>query len=443
MLLGPGDMNDVFALATPPSKSAICVFRVSGNTCLKKISVLFGGAEKEFNRFYLSSLYCNGVVIDKVGLVVFKGPNSYTGEDSFEVFAHGSLGVMSKIIEAFRFAGLEEAKGGEFTKRAFLNNKISLNEAESVADLIDSTDGFGVSLAGRSLFGELSKRIILFTENIDSLRTRVEAEIDFSDEGNEYFDEGLVGAVKKTIEEFESFLSACVNKKALSMKNNVLLLGPVNSGKSSIFNRLLGYERAIVSNVPGTTRDLVESEMFYQSSSFRVVDSAGIRKTDDLVEKAGINNTVAEINQADLIICVFESFDKDEMNYFKNLCGDKSVLCVQNKIDSLEKESFFDCCVSAKSGEGFDNLKKLISSLLNENNNNSDYKFLIRERHEVLLSGVIKSLRDACVGFEEDKPLELIAEDLKIARDYLDEVVGKKFSDSLLGDIFNSYCIGK
>ena len=170
-------MSVVFALATPPAKSAICVFRVSGSGCLKKLEDLFNKEGFGFGRFYVNDLFHKKNIVDRVGLVVFKGPNSYTGEDSFEVYAHGGLGVMSSIVRAFKDVGFDEAHGGEFTKRAFLNNKISLNEAEAVSDLIDSTDERGVALSSKSLFGELSKKVVSFSGEIDSIRVRVEGDL--------------------------------------------------------------------------------------------------------------------------------------------------------------------------------------------------------------------------------------------------------------------------
>ena len=181
-------MSTVFALATPPAKSAICVFRVSGNGCHKQLKELLNNKSFDVGRFQVRGFFNDGVLIDKAGLLVFEKPNSYTGEDSFEVYAHGSLGVMSSLIGLFKSVGFEEAVGGEFTKRAFLNNKISLNEAESIADLIDSTEEDGVVLSSNSLFGDMSNSIVSFANEIDQIRVRVEAEIDFSDEGEDYID---------------------------------------------------------------------------------------------------------------------------------------------------------------------------------------------------------------------------------------------------------------
>ena len=437
-------MSVVFALATPPAKSAICVFRVSGAGCLGGLSRLIKGSEYVIGSFHVKSFFGATGLIDKAGLVVFSGPNSYTGEDSFEVYAHGGLGVMSSFVKAFREVGFEEAVGGEFTKRAFLNNKISLHEAEAVVDLIDAVDEKEVMLAGRSLFGDLSRDIVELAEEVDLLRVRVEAEIDFSDEGNEYFDESLINDLLVVKNNVMSFINGCVTKKNSFQKNNILLVGPVNSGKSSVFNRLLGFERAIVSDIPGTTRDIISSELFYESNVFSVFDSAGLRETKDVVEEAGIKNTLNEIKNTDLVVGVFECYSKSVIDEFKSLAGDNKFVCIQNKVDiNIKKDDCFDCCVSAKTGEGFEVLKEIIVNCFNSKVDKKKYSYLVRERHENIFNEVVHSLGSACKGLEQGTSLELVAEDLKNARSGFDELVGKKFSDSLLGDIFNSYCIGK
>ncbi len=437
-------MTTVFALATPPAKSAICVFRVSGNGCHGQLKTLLNNKSFDVGRFQVRGFYNNDVLIDKAGLLVFEKPNSYTGEDSFEVYAHGSLGVMSSLIKLFKSVGFEEAAGGEFTKRAFLNNKISLNEAESVADLIDSTEEAGVVLSGNSLFGDMSNNIAVFANEIDQIRVRVEAEIDFSDEGEDYMDDSLVVDLRSLKNRFDLFVGGCINKKLFSQKNNILLVGPVNSGKSSVFNRLLGFERALVSDVPGTTRDIVSSELFYESAVFSIFDSAGLRETKDVVERAGMELSMSEIGEADLVVGVFEEKDTGLVNWFKGLCVDTSFISVQNKIDiNVPDAVFFDCCVSAKTGAGFDSLKDLIASCFKRGLKKEDYKYIVRDRHEDLFKTAVGLLGDVVDGLDEQKPLDLLAEDLKIARGCLDELVGKKFSDSLLGDIFSSYCIGK
>ena len=437
-------MSVVFALATPPAKSAICVFRVSGQGCLKKVKTLTGSSPDKPRTFYLRSLLNkDGVLVDRVGMIFFKGPESYTGEDSFEIYAHGGLGVMALIVEVFRGVGFEEAAPGEFTKRAFLNNKISLNEAESVVDVIDSSSAEGVYLSSSSLSGSFTERVVGFSKTIDFFRVRVEGEIDFSDEGEEFLDSSLLDNLKKTLEDFSSFIGECISKKNYSVKNKVLFIGPVNSGKSSVFNRLLGFERALVSDVAGTTRDLVESELFYNNASFSLSDSAGIRNTDDKIESRGIGLALDQINSADVVVGVFDSFNKGVMEKFSSLVENKKYIKVYNKLDLGEPTvDVFDCLVSAKTGEGFGDLKNVLadSFKVNEQNNCS---YMVRDRHISLFNSSLESLKSALLKIENVEGLELVAEDLKLARKSLDAIVGIKTPDSLLGDIFSSFCIGK
>ena len=438
-------MSVVYALATPAVKSAICIFRVSGKGCHNYISEIFGLDSPQPRRFLLCDLKNNETFIDRVGLILFKGPESYTGEDSFEVYAHGSLGVMSLIVDLFDSKGFDQASPGEFTKRAFINDKINLNEAESLSDFIESASSREVFLSGASLFGDLSKKLSDFSERINSLRVRVEAEIDFSDEGQDFMDGSLSNDLSLLIEDFGSFVSLCINKREYSNNKNIVLVGPTNSGKSSIFNRLLGYERAIVTDAHGTTRDMISSEVFFQSNKFSIFDSAGIRETEDVIEKKGIETSIKKISDADLVLGVFEKKDASLVSSFKKMCDKGSFFIIQNKIDINSSDtSFFDCCVSAKTGEGFNSLKDLVVSFFERNKkNNKDSQYLIRDRHVKLFSQVTKDLDIALKGLNDSKSLELVAEDLKNARSGLDEILGKKFSDSLLGDIFSSFCIGK
>jgi tRNA modification GTPase len=272
---------------------------------------------------------------------------------------------------------------------------------------------------------------------------RVEGEIDFSDEGEDFLDPSLISNLKTTIEDFSFFISGCVSKKNYSIKNKVLFIGPVNSGKSSVFNRLLGFERALVSNVAGTTRDLVESELFYNNASFSLSDSAGIRNTEDEIESRGISLALDQINSADVVVGIFDSFNKDEMKRFSSLVHSKKYIKVYNKLDLGEPAvNTFDCLVSAKTGEGFGELKDVLADAFKVGEQ-SDYSYMVRDRHISLFNSSLQSLKDAAIKIENVEGLELVAEDLKLARKSLDAIVGVKTSDSLLGDIFSSFCIGK
>ena len=436
-------MSIVYALATPAAKSAICVFRVSGEGCLNKLSVLFGAADIPPRLFSIRPFYNSGALVDTVGVLVFSGKKSYTGEDSFEVHAHGGLGVMSLIVEAFDSVGFEEAPPGEFTKRAFLNNKIDLNEAESVLDVIDSTRADDVYLSSRSLSGEFSNKVHGFASVINDLRMRVEGEIDFSDEGESFLDEKIISDLGFLVCDFELFLGGCRNKKNMSVKNKVVFVGPVNSGKSSTFNRLLGFERALISDIPGTTRDIIESEVFYSNLSFSLFDTAGIRNTDDSIEAMGIDYTKSEISNADVVVGVFDSPTDSSIDYFTSLVGDKGFIKVLNKID-INKSEFgdFDCLISAKTGEGFDGFKKKIVSFFDKSSDESA-TYLVRDRHIILFNDSIEALKKSLCILKSGEDLEIAAEELKISRSCLDIVVGEKTPDGLLGDIFSNFCIGK
>ena len=436
-------MSVVFALATPPSKSAICVFRISGRGSLEALSLFFKNPPKDPNYFYVKDFVYKGSVVDRVGVIFFKSPKSYTGEDSFEIHGHGSLGVMGVLTKAFLEAGFEEAGPGEFTKRAFINEKISLNEAESVVDVINSSSEVDLFLTNKSLSGVFSKEIALFANGIDVLRTRVEGEIDFSDEDEVFLDAGLLDDHKKIVCDFSLFVSGCSSRSLLVNKNKVLLIGPPNSGKSSIFNKILGYERALVSGVPGTTRDLIDSEVFFENNSLVVFDSAGLRDGAEDVEAHGIEKTKDEINKSDLIVVVLEKYDLKLIDYYENLLKNKEIIWVLNKIDlGYKKYDNFDCFVSAKTGKGVKNLKNIIGGFF-PNHRADPSSYLINERQSGLLKSCLENLTLSLGFLEQEENIDLSAEHLKHARSNLDNFVGVKTSDKLLGDIFNSFCVGK
>ena len=436
-------MSVVYALATPPAKSAICVFRVSGEGCLDALEGLFKKKPKEHGFFCVRDMYLNNEIIDSVGLISFKGPKSYTGEDSFEVYGHGGLGVMGLMMDAFQSFGFEEAGPGEFTKRAFLNNKLSLNESESVLDVINSTSKKEVLLASQSLSGKFTKEVFGISEAIDAIRIRVEGEIDFSDEDEVFLDDSLVPDLGLLVERLSVFIQGCYNKKELGTKKTVLFIGPPNSGKSSVFNRLLGFERALVSDVAGTTRDLIESEVFYNELSFSVIDSAGIRSTADKIESRGIDFTVDGINDADVIVAVFENTKVDLLLELEDRLRDKKVITVLNKIDLCGfEDAAFDSRVSAKTGQGFDEFKNLIKDAFGDvYKKNSVY--LVRDRHIKLFSLCLEGLNKAHEILQNNKEMEIAAEELKVSRSCLDDLVGRKTPDDVLGDIFSNFCIGK
>ena len=439
-------MSIIYALATPPAQSAICVFRVSGKGCLKALPKLFNSKLVEPRYFYKTEILSKGDFVDSVAVVFFKGPKSFTGEDSFEVYAHGGLAVMSKIVEVFDFVGFKEAQPGEFSKRAFLNNKISLSQAEAVSDLISASSKEEASKLSLVLSGDFESRVFDFSGRLDALRVLVEGEIDFTDE-DEVFVQNLadLGAdVSRLSAEFSGFAGACSSRKDGLNKPRVLIAGPPNSGKSSLFNSLLSRDRSIVSSVAGTTRDLIDSELVLQNIVLTLGDSAGVRDTDDLIEGAGINISFDEIKKSDLVILVFDEETKGSVSFFQELLDEQKHLLVYNKIDVSDKRpSEFDLFVSAKEKDGLSDLRKLLDEKLSINENKKDLTYLVRERHVNIFSEVSSRLGLISSSIEASESLDVIAENLKACRDLLAEVVGIQTSDELLGEIFSSFCIGK
>ena len=438
-------MSSVFALATPATRSALCVFRVSGPGCLAAFDSMFTQALGEPRKFYQRSLMAGSTVVDTVGVIFFEGPSSYTGEDSFEIYAHGGLAVMGSIVDLFKSVGFDEAGPGEFTKRAFLNGKLSLSEAESVVDVINASSKEVLDISLNSLRGGFSDEVFGFSKRLDSLRKFVEGSIDFSDEDYDFIKEGgVVDDVSRLCADFGGFVSKCFLAGETGLKKTVLFIGPPNSGKSSLFNRLLGFDRALVSDVPGTTRDLIESEVFYNNSSFKVLDSAGIRETVDVVESKGVELAVNQIKNADVVVGVFDSVDPLVLLEIKSIASNKVFISVLNKLDLglKDKGALFDVSLSAKTGEGVVELKKKISSASSVRGL-VDKEYFARSRHIKLFNEGLGHLEAAVVKLRSGFDVELAAEDLRLARVSLDEVVGVKTSDSLLGDIFNDFCIGK
>jgi len=439
-------MSVIYALATPPAQSAICVFRVSGKGCLDALPKLFSSDLVEPRFFYKTEMLDKGSFVDSVAVVFFKGPKSFTGEDSFEVYAHGGLAVMSRIVEVFDDLGFEEAQPGEFSKRAFLNNKISLSQAEAVSDLISASSKEEASMVSLVLGGDFESRVFDFSGQLDALRVLVEGEIDFTDE-DEVFVQNLaeLGAdVSRLSAEFSGFAGACSSKKNSLNKPRVLIAGPPNSGKSSLFNALLSRDRSIVSSVAGTTRDFIDSELVLQNIVLTLGDSAGVRRTEDLIEGAGINISIDEIKKSDLVILVFDEETKGSVSFFRELLGKQKHLLVYNKIDmSDERPSGFDLFVSAKELSGLGGLRKVLDERLSADEREKDLTYLVRERHVNIFSEVSSRLDLISSSIEANESLDVVAENLKACRDLLAEVVGIKTSDELLGEIFSSFCIGK
>ena len=434
----------IFALATPIAQSAIGVFRASGAGCCDVFNGALNKPIFKHREVFLRDVHWDGVLIDRCSVVFYSGPHSYTGEDSVEVFCHGGLSVIKSLTSVFLALGFKEAGPGEFSKIAFENGKLSLNEAEAVADLIHSEDIDRSLLSSEAVAGKLSSIISSLGKEVDDLRVFVEGSIDFSDEDYDFI---LEGDVEKRLVKIKSSLvdlidSSLISTKKLS-KNRVLFFGPPNTGKSSLFNRLLGFERALVSSLPGTTRDLIDSEMFYNSVNMELVDSAGIRNKNNSIEADGVALSNSEIKDSALVLVVLDHNTESHIEGFKSMLIKKNHLMVFNKSDEKNPAKKYDCVVSAKSGKGVQELKRMVFDSIQQSKNTSKKTFIIRERHLILFNAALSSL-DACIEkISNEKDIDVAAEDLRLVRSSFDEFLGIKYPDELLGDIFDDFCIGK
>jgi len=434
----------IFALATPVAQSAIGVFRLTGAGCCEIFNKALSKPVSGYRKVFQRDVVWKGALVDRCSVIFYSAPSSYTGEDSVEVFCHGGLSVIKLLSGVFIDLGFREAEPGEFSRMAFENGKLSLNEAEAVIDLIHSEDESRGLLSSEAVAGKLSNMIKTLGAEVDALRVYIEGSIDFSDEDYDFISEGSVS--ERLIEVKSSLLelidSSLVSSKKLT-KNRILFFGPPNTGKSSLFNRILGYERALVSNIPGTTRDLIDSEIFYNSINMELVDSAGVRETNDLIEASGVARSEEEIHDSVLVLVILDHLTENLAKSFASILSNKNHLFIFNKSDEKNPNQDYDCIVSAKSGEGIQKLKKLIFNSIQNNSEDSKKTFIIRERHLVLFQAALSSLNACIEKISEDSDIELAAEDLKMVRSFFDEFLGVKYPDELLGDIFNDFCIGK
>ena len=434
----------IFALATPVAQSAIAVFRLSGEGCCQKFNAVINKPVSDYRKVFLRDVIWEGVLVDRCSIVYYSSPSSYTGEDSVEVFCHGGLSVIKSLTEVFLSLGFREAVPGEFSRIAFENGKLSLNEAEAVVDLINSEDAVRGQLSSEAVAGVLSDLVSVLGKDVDALRVFIEGSIDFSDEDYNFI---AAGNIKERLIKIKSSLtdlidSSLVSSKKLS-KNKVLFFGPPNTGKSSLFNRMLGFDRALVSNIPGTTRDLINSEVFYNSVNMELVDSAGIRETDDLIERSGVALSSDEVKNSNLILVILDHDTEELLPIFKSKLSDKKHLIVFNKSDKQHPKSCCDCVVSAKSGDGVQRLKNKIYELIQEDKDISKKTFIIRERHLECFSSALSHLNACIEKISNERDVDVAAEDLRLVRSSFDEFLGIKHSDDLLGDIFKDFCIGK
>ena len=447
------DRNTIAAISTAQGQGGIGIVRLSGNDALKIAKKICSGTitprHVSFHNFQDESQE----TLDQGIVLYFSHPNSFTGEDVIEFQGHGGQAVLESILNLCIKYGAKLAEPGEFTKRAYLNNKIDLTQAESVIDVINATTLQAVKSASYSLTGKFSSKINSLLEKIISLRVYVEACIDFPEEEIDFLEQGkVIEKLHNIIAEIDAILDVAKQSELLKNGINLVLIGQPNVGKSTLLNALAGTEKAIVTKIPGTTRDLITSQISIKGIPINVIDTAGLRETEDEIEQLGINKTWEAIQTAHVAVLLVDitkgSGDYEEFILNKLPKGIKK-LRLFNKIDLVARKASMEnnnneliIYLSAKLENGIDLLKNtLIESVSDNFHQDSEQSIILaRSRHIYALNNVRQSVTKALINKESS---ELLAEELTQAQHEFSAITGDFTNDDLLGKIFSSFCIGK
>lgn len=441
--------DNIAAIATAPGRGGIGVVRISGGNIAAVFDALFGRVLVPRYATYTPFLDADGSIIDQGIAIYFPAPHSYTGEEVLELQGHGGTAVMQLLLQRCLSLGARLAQPGEFTQRAFLNNKLDLLQAESIADLIDATSEQAVRSANRSLQGDFSNAVHKLVENLINLRMLVEASLDFPEEELELSDFNRCDRKLKEIgDSLDRIFNLARQGSILREGAHVVLVGQPNVGKSSLLNRLSGEEVALVSEIAGTTRDTIRQAINIYGVPLHIIDTAGLRESQDLVEQMGMERTKQTMQKADVILLLqaAEQNPEEKFQEILNLIPDNiPKLHVINKIDLMKQapkievrngETFI--YLSAKKDEGIDFLRDKILQLMDWHGESG--VFMARERHLQALSQAKECLLRATTN---SKQLEFFAEELRLAQESLSKITGEFSSDDLLGEIFSRFCIGK
>jgi len=444
-------VETIVAIATPPGRGGVGIIRLSGPDAYRIAQHLSNKKTFEPRFASYSSFYSHkNELLDEGILLYFKSPNSFTGEDVIEIQAHGSPVVLDLLVKECVIHGARLARPGEFSERAFLNDKIDLTQAEAIADLIQASSEMAARLALRTLQGEFSNKINKLNEQLVYLRLYVEAAIDFPEEEIDFLNDGKVaGLLRDILAQLETIRSQANQGILLREGLSIVIAGRPNAGKSTLINALAGKDVAIVTEIAGTTRDVMRQHILLDDIPLHIIDTAGLRESNDVVEKEGIRRAWEELKQADCILLVVDiNTPKDKeslLNELNSILTDKiPVITIFNKIDTLGQSTKCqdkEICLCAKSGEGIDLLKDLIKKIVGYQP--GEGQFSARRRHLQALDDAKHLLLTGQNQLTDHHAGELLAEDLRLAHQALCEITGEFSSDDLLGQIFSSFCIGK
>ena len=446
--------NDtICALATGGGISAIALIRISGKETINIVNKIFSKdlSKKETHTVHFGNIIDNKNIIDEVVITLFHKNQSFTGEETVEISCHGSKYIQNKILELLINNGVRMANPGEYTMRAFQNGKLDLSQAESVADLIEAESEAAHKTAIQHLRGGFSKKLKLLRQKLIDFASLIELELDFSEEDVEFADRTQLN---KLLEELKTEISSLINSFKIGnvIKNGipVAILGAPNVGKSTLLNRLLNEEKAIVSDIAGTTRDSIEDEIIIKGYNFRFIDTAGIRKTDDTIENLGIDRAISHAKKSSIIIYLLDASENidNQISNINNLPkkDQSKIIKVVNKIDlNNEIKSINNGIIriSAKDNIGIDELKNKIFDFTNINALDNNNTIVTNQRHYEQLKKTLNELEIVIEGLENELSSDLLAINIKQSLFHLGLITGEVSTDDLLSNIFGKFCIGK
>ena len=463
--------DTICAIATPHGMGAIAVIRVSGDDALPVVGQLFMQNGKPFdmgkmvaNKAYYGHIVDRDELLDEVLVTFFRAPHSFTGEDSAEISVHGSVFIQQKLLHILISRGCRMAEAGEFTRRAFVNRKFDLAQAEAIADLISSESEAAHRVAINQLKGGFSKELQVMRSKLLEMTSLMELELDFSEEDVEFADRSQLKALlQETLAHVDKLKDSFRLGNAIKNGVPVAIVGQTNTGKSTLLNALLGEDRAIVSDIAGTTRDTIEETLNINGILYRFIDTAGLRNTDETIEKIGIERSYKKIQEATLVIGMLDAtkgvenvlFAAKEILEKMDLEHQQLILCI-NKVDTLndqgeallgqvrqdlDNDDIMVVCLSAKHGFGLGDLYNTLK--LSQPLASPDATLVTNVRHYEALLHASESLKSVQQGLKMNIPTDLVSQDLREALHYLGSITGEITTDEVLGNIFSRFCIGK
>lgn len=453
----------IAAIGTALSNSGISIIRISGKDSLNIINKIFSSSSKlEPNHIIYGKIIDNGEILDNVLVSYFKAPHSYTGEDVCEINCHGGTQITKDILEIVLENGAALAEPGEFSKRAFLNGKMDLSQAEAVINLINAKTKTESRIAAKNMEGDLSKKIKELREELVELMAQIEVSVDYPEYDYEEVEPtSITSLLDKKISEIKHILDTYDHGKYIKNGVNVAILGKPNVGKSSLLNNLANYEKAIVTDIPGTTRDIVEETINLGNIVLNISDTAGIRDTDDIIEKIGVEKSLKILDEVDLVLYLIngeEGISKEDFEILSKI-KNKGIkyIPVINKID-LTKKSILSTimnelehngikkavCISAQENDGIDDLKNEITRLFNVSDLDYSHELIItNERHKDLLKKSINYLIDAKNEINLGQPIDIVSIYVKKCTKTLGEIIGADVTQDIISKIFEKFCLGK